>query len=51
MHIIGVVWIITNPDSYYAMAEDAAIDIDSLEVATSMIVIGMGVFVYFSRVI
>jgi len=51
MHIIGVIWIITNPDSYYAMAEDSAIDTDSLEVATSMIVIGMGVFVYFSRVI
>ena len=51
MNIIGVIWIISYTNSYYAMAEDATIDIDSLEVATSMIVIGMGVFVYFSRVI
>ena len=48
IHIFGVIWIITNPDNYYAMAEDSSIDIDSMEVATSMIVIGMGVFVYFS---
>tara|TARA_Y100000991_G_scaffold212626_1_gene197058 strand:- start:3200 stop:3361 length:162 start_codon:yes stop_codon:yes gene_type:complete len=51
IHIFGVIWIITNPDNYYAMAEDSSIDIDSMEVATSMIVIGMGVFVYFSRII
>ena len=51
IHIFGVIWIITNPDNYYAMAEDSSIDLDSMEVATSMIVIGMGVFVYFSRII
>ena len=50
-HVGGVVWIISNPDSYYSMAEDPSIDIDSLEFATSIIVIGMGIFVYFSKVI
>ena len=50
-HVGGVVWIISNPDSYYSMAEDPSIDIDSLELATSIIVIGMGIFVYFSKLI
>ena len=50
-HVFGVIWIISNPDSYYSMAKDPSIDMDSLEVATAMIVIGMGVFVYFSRII
>tara|TARA_Y100000816_G_scaffold258729_1_gene213803 strand:- start:152 stop:574 length:423 start_codon:yes stop_codon:yes gene_type:complete len=50
-HVFGVIWIISNPDSYYSMAKDPSIDIDSLEVATAMIIIGMGVFVYFSRII
>ena len=43
-HVFGVIWIISNPDSYYSMAKDPSIDMDSLEVATAMIVIGMGVF-------
>ena len=50
-HLAGVIWIVTNPDSYYSMAEEATLDIDSLEIATSMIVIAMGMFVYFSRII
>ena len=50
-HVVGVVWIVTNPDSYYSMAEEATLDIDSLEMATSTIVIVMGIFVYFSRII
>ena len=50
-HVVGVIWIVTNPDSYYSMAEEATLDIDSLEIATSMIVIVMGIFVYFSRII
>ena len=50
-HVLGVIWIITNPDSYYSMAEEATLDIDSLEIATSMIVIVMRIFVYFSRII
>ena len=50
-HVFGVIWIISNPDSYYSMAKDPSIYMDSLEVATAMIVIGMGVFVYFSRII
>lgn len=49
-HLIGVVWIITNPDGYYSMAEESQIDIDSLEIASAMIVFGYGVFVYFSNI-
>ena len=51
LHLVGVIWIVTNPDSYYSMAEEATLDIDSLEIATSMIVIAMGIFIYFSRII
>ena len=47
-HLIGVVWIITNPDGYYKMAEESQIDIDSLETASAMIVFAYGIFVYFS---
>ena len=43
-HVVGVIWIVTNPNSYYSMAEEATLDIDSLEIATSMIVIAMGIF-------
>ena len=50
-HVLGVIWIISNPDSYCSMANDPSIDIDSLEIATAMIVIGVGVFVYFSKII
>jgi len=48
-HLIGVVWILTNPDGYYRMAEESQIDIDSLETASAMIVIGYGVFAYSSN--
>ncbi len=51
LHVVNVIWIVTNPDSYYSMAEEATLDIDSLEIATSMTVIAMGIFVYFSRII
>ena len=50
-HISGVVWIITNPESYYSMADDPSLDIDTLEISTSLILIGIGIFVYFSRII
>jgi len=49
-HLIGVVWILTNPDGYYGMAEESQIDIDSLETASAMIVFAYGVFVYFSNI-
>ena len=49
-HLIAVVWIITNPDGYYKMAEDSQIDIDSLETASAMIVFAYGIFVYFSYI-
>ena len=34
-HLIGVIWIITNPDGYYRMAEESQIDIDSLEIGSA----------------
>ena len=49
-HIIGVIWIITNPGGYYRMAEESQIDIDSLETASAMIVFAYGIFVYFSYI-
>ena len=47
-HMIGITWIITNPNSYYSMIEMNSINIDSLETSSAMIVFGYGVFVYFS---
>jgi len=49
-HLIGVIWIITNPDGYYQMAEESQVDVDSLETASAMIVFAYGVFVYFSNI-
>ena len=49
-HIAGIIWLISNPGSFYSMAEDASIDIDSLEITSAMVVIGLGVFVYFSTI-
>ena len=49
-HLIGVIWIINNPDGYYRMAEESQIDIDSLETASAMIVFAYGIFVYFSYI-
>ena len=49
-HIAGIIWLISNPGSFYSMAEDPSIDIDSLEITSAMVVIGLGVFVYFSTI-
>ena len=49
-HIAGIVWLISNPASFYSIAEDPSIDIDSLEVSSAMVVIGLGVFVYLSTI-
>ena len=46
----GIIWLILNPDSFYSIAEDPSIDIDSLEVSSAMVVIGLGVFVYLSTI-
>ena len=48
-HLIGVGWLISNPDSYYAMIHENSTDMDSLETASAMIVLGYGVFVYSSK--
>ena len=48
-HLIGVGWLISNPDSYYTMVDTNSTDMDSLETASAMIIFGYGVFVYSSR--
>tara|TARA_B100001250_G_scaffold396794_1_gene403176 strand:+ start:1437 stop:1799 length:363 start_codon:yes stop_codon:yes gene_type:complete len=48
-HLVGIIWIITNPNSYYSMTEMSSTNIDSLETSSAMIVFGYGVFVYFSK--
>ena len=48
-HLIGVGWLISNPDSYYTMVDTNSTDMDSLETASAMIVFGHGVFVYSSK--
>lgn len=48
-HIVGIFWLISNPESYYSIVDANSSDIDSLEVGSAMIVIGYGVFVYSSK--
>ncbi len=48
-HIVGIFWLISNPESYYSVLDANSSDIDSLEVGSAMIVIGYGVFVYSSK--
>ncbi len=48
-HIVGIFWLISNPESYYSAVDANSSDIDSLEVGSAMIVIGYGVFVYSSK--
>ena len=48
-HLFGVGWLISNPDSYYTMVNANSSDMDSLETASAMIVIGYGIFVYSSK--
>ena len=48
-HIGGVIWLISNPESYYSMANLNSSSIDSLETASAMIIFGYGVFAYSSN--
>ena len=48
-HISGVIWLISNPESYYSMVYLDSNNIDSLETASAMIVLGYGVFAYSSN--
>ena len=48
-HISGVIWLISNPESYYSMVDLDSNNIDSLETASAMIVLGYGVFAYSSN--
>ena len=48
-HIAGVFWLISNPENYYSMLNLNPTEINSLEIASALIVIGYGVFVYSSK--
>ena len=48
-HIAGVFWLISNPENYYSKLNLNPTEIDSLEMASALIVIGYGVFVYSSK--
>ena len=48
-HLIGVGWLISNPNSYHIMVDINSTDMDSVETASAMIVFGYGVFVYSSQ--
>ena len=50
-HIVGLIWIISNPEHYYSMVEEISIDIESFEVTAFMTYIVYGVFTYFSEII
>ena len=39
-HISGVIWLISNPESYYSMVDLDSNNTDSLETASAMIVLG-----------
>ena len=41
--------LISNPESYYSMVDLDSNNIDSLETASAMIVLGYGVFAYSSN--
>ena len=48
-HIAGVFELISNPENYYSKLNLNLTEIDSLEIASALIVIGYGVFVYSSK--
>lgn len=48
-HIAGVFELISNPENYYSKLNLNSTEIDSLEIASALIVIGYGVFVYSSK--
>lgn len=48
-HIGGIIWLISNPESYYSMVDLDSNNMDSLETASAMIVLGYGVFAYSSN--
>ena len=48
-HIAGVFELISNPENYYSKLNLNLTEIDSLEIASALIVIGYGIFVYSSK--
>ena len=48
-HISGIIWLVSNPESYYSMVDLDSNNMDSLETASAMIVLGYGVFAYSSN--
>tara|TARA_B100001248_G_scaffold259517_1_gene245698 strand:- start:93 stop:254 length:162 start_codon:yes stop_codon:yes gene_type:complete len=51
LHIAGVIWLISDPDSLYSLTEDPSMDFDSLEVASAIVIIGLGVLAYLSNIL
>ena len=50
-HVGGIIWIISNPDQYYAMVEEASVDMDSFEIIAFMTYIAYGAFAYYSIIV
>ena len=48
-HISGIIWLVSNPESYYSMVDLDSNNMDSLETASAMIVLGYGAFAYSSN--
>lgn len=48
-HISGIIWLVSNPESYYSMVDLDLNNMDSLETASAMIVLGYGAFAYSSN--
>jgi len=48
-HISGVIWLVSNPESYHSMVDLDSNNMDSLETASAMIVLGYGIFAYSSN--
>ncbi len=48
-HIAGAFELISNPENYYSKLNLNLTEIDSLEIASALIVIGYGIFVYSSK--
>ncbi len=48
-HISGIIWLVSNPESYYSMVDLDSNNMDSLETASAMIVLSYGIFAYSSN--
>tara|TARA_B100001094_G_scaffold332531_1_gene405049 strand:+ start:3022 stop:3390 length:369 start_codon:yes stop_codon:yes gene_type:complete len=49
IHLAGVAWLVSSPESYYSTVNANSADMHSLEAASAMIIFSYGVFVYSSK--